>query len=73
MMAAVTMSVIPMIIVFVLMQKQFIRGISSGAAKGWAVSSNLRKLRILMPFSPKTRFLSSTNLDLPRLESRVFG
>ncbi len=33
-MAAVTMSVIPMIIVFVLLQKQFIRGIAAGAVKG---------------------------------------
>ncbi len=34
MMAAVTMSVIPMIVVFVVMQKQFIRGIAEGAVKG---------------------------------------
>lgn len=34
MMAAVTMSVIPMIIVFVLMQKQLVKGIAAGAVKG---------------------------------------
>lgn len=34
MMAAVTMSVVPMIIVFVVMQKQLIQGIAAGAVKG---------------------------------------
>ena len=33
-MAAVTMSVVPLIIVFVLMQKQLIRGIQLGGVKG---------------------------------------
>jgi multiple sugar transport system permease protein len=33
-MAAVTMSVIPLIIIFVFLQRQLIRGIQTGAVKG---------------------------------------
>ena len=33
-MAAVTMSVVPLIIIFVLLQKQLIRGIQLGGVKG---------------------------------------
>lgn len=32
--AGLTISALPMIIVFILMQKQFIRGLASGAVKG---------------------------------------
>ena len=34
MMAAVTMSVLPMVVVFVLLQKQLVKGIQLGAVKG---------------------------------------